>query len=273
MSGRTPLSRSRLPSSPPCLALHDRPQSQGTSGAAELLQRRARGREHAHVAARACAQRSAPKNFSPMPHAGHIRRLSSSLRTRLPLTLQLPLTSTTTGTGSLAPASLLALVATAVLVSGSRPPPARRRSPAHSAAVPLPVAPRTKPPAAPLQEAATLAWSRSAALTRTTLLRILRPGHGEVSAPCRSSLGAELLTPRRGASFSVDYGSRPAASIMPGARQRSRGSGAILGPGAHRLRHATEVSDRQWSTDNSPKWSTGSEDLLVNDGDVDCGRC
>jgi hypothetical protein len=59
------------------------------------------------------------------------------------------------------------------------------------------------------------------------------PGPREVSAPCRSSLGAELLTPRRGASFSVDYASRPAAWIIPGARQWSRGSRAILGPRAH----------------------------------------
>ena len=197
MSGRTPRSRPRLPSSPPCLALHDHPQSQGTSGAAELLQRRSRGREHAHVAARSCAQRSARKNFSPMPHAVHIRRLSSSLRTRLRLPLTLPFTSTCTC--GLTTARFLALVAAAVLVSRTLPPPARRRSPALGAAVPLPVAPRTKRPAAALQQAATLAWSRSADLTRATLLRILRPGHGEVSAPCRSSLGAELLTPRRGA--------------------------------------------------------------------------
>lgn len=191
MSGRAPRSRSRLPSSPPCFALHDHPQSQGTSGAAELLQRRSRGREHAHIAARSRAQRSARKNFSPMPHALRIRRLGSSLRARLHLPLTLPFTSTCTCTYGLTTPRFLALVAVAVLVSRTLPPPARRRSPALGAAVPLPVAPRTKRPAAALQQAATLARSRSADLTRATLLRILRPGHGEVSAPCRSSLGAE----------------------------------------------------------------------------------
>ena len=48
-------------------------------------------------------------------------------------------------------------------------------------------------PLAPLQQAESVSWPCTTALTNIAPIRILRPGHGEARSPWRSSLGVELV--------------------------------------------------------------------------------